>query len=97
MTNDLARFDLTIPSVGKLIKRYVSVDRRDELMVLLQVTITHAPSPFEVESMDKVQTSYEQSDPVLYADAGSANAAAREISEQLIREGWQPYIGKHLV
>ena len=91
MTNELARYALTIPSSGQLTKRYIWVDRRDELIVLLQVTVT--PSPFEAESMDKVQASYEQSEPVLYADADSANAAACEISEQLIREGWQPYLG----
>ena len=93
MTNELARYALTFPSSGQLTKRYIWADRRDELIVLLQVTVTHTPSPFEAESLDKVQASYEQSESVLYADADSANAAACEIGEQLIREGWQPYPG----
>ena len=53
MTNELARYALTFPSSGQLTKRYIWVDRRDELIVLLQVTVTHTPSPFEAESMDK--------------------------------------------
>jgi hypothetical protein len=93
VTNELARYALTIPSSGQLTKRYIWVDRRHELIVLLQVTVTHTPSPFQAESMDKVEVSYEQSEPVLYPDADSANAAACEISDQLIREGWQPYLG----
>ena len=94
MTNNLARYALTIPSAEKLIKRYVWVEQRNESMVLLQVTVTHTPSPFTRESVSDVQASSEQSDPVLYRDLDSANAAARQINEQLINEGWQPYIGE---
>ena len=93
--NTLARYELTRPEQGKLIKKYLWVDRPGGDFLLLETTVIYEPSPFNgSHNQIEPKTSYVHEDPIHFQDAAEANEGAAQLYERLIAKGWQMYVGK---
>jgi hypothetical protein len=90
-TENLARYHLTRPEEGKLVKRYVWVGLAGEEYWLCDTTVIYEPSPFEVQLPQSVQPTYVSEDPIRFREESLANQAADHLYTQLISEGWQIY------
>jgi hypothetical protein len=90
-TENLARYHLTRPEEGKLVKRYLWVGLAGAEYWLCDTTVIYEPSPFEVQLPQSVQPTYVSEDPIRFREESSANDAADQLYARLISEGWQIY------